>query len=90
MGTYAMLKDYKRLNLASLAKELPINYQTLQYFLAESKWNYESLNATRIKVLRTQRTTGFSKDGDSPLTIPAPSNRTLNIQRVSLTNTAPQ
>jgi hypothetical protein len=36
MLPYAMLKDYKRLNLSSLAKELPINYQALQYFLVEA------------------------------------------------------
>jgi SRSO17 transposase len=63
MLPYAMLKDYKRLNLSSLAKELPIDYQALQYFLADSRWNYESLNATRINLLRKQRTTGFSKNG---------------------------
>ena len=63
MLPYAMLKDYKRLNLSSLAKELPINYQALQYFVTESKWDYESLNAARINVLRKQRTTGFTKDG---------------------------
>lgn len=63
MLPYAMLKDYKRLNLSSLSKELPIDYQALQYFLADSRWNYESLNATRIKILRAQKTTGFSKNG---------------------------
>src|SRR3989338_4993014 len=63
MLPYAMLKDYKRLNLSSLARELPINYQALQYFLADSRWNYESLNTARINLLRKQRTTGFSKDG---------------------------
>ncbi|MDP3787666.1 MAG: transposase, partial [Candidatus Omnitrophota bacterium] len=63
MLPYAMLKDYKRLNLSSLAKELPSNYQALQYFLAEAHWNYESLNAIRINLLPKQRTSGFSKDG---------------------------
>ena len=63
MLPYAMLKDYKRLNLSSLAKELPIDYQALQYFLAEAHWNYESLNAIRINLLRKQKTTGFSKNG---------------------------
>jgi hypothetical protein len=63
MLPYAMLKDYKRLNLSILAKELPINYQSLQYFLADAQWNYESLNATRIKILRAQKTTGFPKNG---------------------------
>ncbi len=63
MLPYAMLKDYKRLNLSCLAKELPINYQTLQYFVSESHWDYASLNAARINLLRKQRTTGFSKNG---------------------------
>ena len=63
MFPYAMLKDYKRLNLSSLSKELPIDYQALQYFLTESKWSYESLNTARINLLRKQRTTGFSKNG---------------------------
>lgn len=63
MLPYAMLKDYKRLNLSSLAKELPIGYQALQYFVSEARWDYDALNATRIKILRAQRTTGFSKDG---------------------------
>jgi len=63
MLPYAMLKDYKRLNLSSLAKELPIDYQALQYFLSDSRWDYESLNATRLNVLRKQRTTAFSKNG---------------------------
>jgi hypothetical protein len=63
MLPYAMLKDYKRLNLSSLAKELPIDYQALQYFISDSHWNYESLNEKRINLLRAQRTTGFSKNG---------------------------
>ena len=63
MLPYAMLKDYKRLNLSSLAKELPIDYQALQYFLSDSRWDYESLNTKRINLLRKQRTTGFTKDG---------------------------
>jgi SRSO17 transposase len=63
MLPYAMLKDYKRLNLSSLSKKLPINYQALQYFLAEAKWDYTSLNVARINLLRKQRTTGFSKNG---------------------------
>jgi len=63
MLPYAMLKDYKRLNLSSLSKELAINYQALQYFVADSHWDYETLNAARINLLRRQRTTGFSKDG---------------------------
>lgn len=63
MFTCAMLKDYKRVNLSSLSKELPINYQTLQYFLSDARWDYDSLNTARINLLRKQKTTGFSKNG---------------------------
>lgn len=61
--TYAMLKDYKRLNLSTLAKELPINYQSFQYFFSDAKWNYQALNNKRINTLKKQRTTGFTKGG---------------------------
>lgn len=61
---YAMLDEYKRVNLSSLAKKLPfLDYQALQYFFSDSPWNYEDLNNKRINTLRRQRTTGFTKDG---------------------------
>lgn len=63
MFAYAMLKDYKRLNLSCLSQELPIDYQALQYFFSDAQWNYEALNNKRINALRKQRTTGFTKEG---------------------------
>ena len=63
MSVYGMLKDYKRLNLSSLSKELPLNYQQFQYFFSDSKWNYEDLNNIRINILKRAKATGFSKDG---------------------------
>lgn len=60
---YALINEYKRVNLSSLAKTLDVNYERLQYFLSESKWNYETLNTQRIELLKNQRTTGFSKEG---------------------------
>jgi len=63
MFVYAMLKDYKRLNISSLSKELPADYQALQYFFSDAQWSYEKLNIKRINILRNQRTTGFSKEG---------------------------
>jgi hypothetical protein len=63
MSVYAMLRDYKRLNLSSLSKELPLNYQQFQYFFSESKWNYEDLNNIRINILKRAKTTGFAKEG---------------------------
>ena len=58
-----MLKDYKRLNLSALSKELPIDYQAFQYFFSDAQWNYGDLNTKRINTLRRQRTTGFTKEG---------------------------
>ena len=63
MFVYAMVKDYKRLNLSSLTKELPLDYQTLQYFFSDSKWSYDLLNSKRLNLLKRQRTTSFSKHG---------------------------
>lgn len=60
---YALINEYKRVNLSSLAKALDTDYEKLQYFLSDSKWNYEALNAQRIELLKSQRTTGFSKEG---------------------------
>ena len=60
---YALINEYKRVNISSLAKTLDADYERLQYFLSESKWNYETLNTQRIELLKSQRTTGFSKDG---------------------------
>lgn len=63
MFVYACLKDFKRLNISSLSKELPVNYQALQYFFSDAKWDYQALNTKRINTLRKQRTTGFTKEG---------------------------
>ena len=60
---YALIKEYKRVNLSSIAKSLDLDYEKLQYFFSDSTWNYEELNHKRIQVLRNQRTTGFSKNG---------------------------
>ena len=54
---YAMLHDYKRLSLASLAHHANINYQKLQYFFSESDWDIDQLNAIRLKILNNQTTT---------------------------------
>lgn len=63
MFVYAMLRDYKRLNLSALSQELPVDYQALQYFFSDAQWDYEQLNNKRINTLRRQRTTGFTKEG---------------------------
>jgi SRSO17 transposase len=60
---YALVNEYKRVSISSLAKTLDVDYEGLQYFLSEAKWNYEAINTQRIELLKNQRTTGFSKDG---------------------------
>ncbi len=60
---YGMLADYKRLNLSSLCKNLPVSHQKLQYFFSDAKWNYEDLNNLRINTLKKAKTTGFCKYG---------------------------
>jgi len=63
MFIYAMLKDYKRVNISSLSKELPIDYQSLQYFFSDAKWDYNALNNRRINMLKKQRTASFTQGG---------------------------
>lgn len=63
MFVYSMLHDYKRLNLSSLSKNLPLDYQQFQYFFSDSKWNYEDLNNLRINLLKKSKTTGISLEG---------------------------
>ena len=60
---YGLVNEYKRVNISSLAQALQLDYEKLQYFLSDSKWDYETLNAKRINLLKNQRTTGFAKDG---------------------------
>ena len=54
---YAMFFDYKRLNLASMAKRSELDYQKLQYFFSESDWDINQLNNIRLKILQNQHTT---------------------------------
>lgn len=60
---YALIREYKRVNISSLANSLQVDYEKLQYFLSDSKWNYEALNSKRIELLKNQRTTGFGQEG---------------------------
>lgn len=60
---YALFKDYKRNSLYALAEKTPINYQACQYFLSESKWEIDQLNAIRLKIIENQRTTSSTSSG---------------------------
>lgn len=60
---YALMNEYKRANLSSIATTLDVDYEQLQYFFSDSQWDYQALNEKRINLLKSQRTTGFSKNG---------------------------
>lgn len=60
---YALMNEYRRLNLSSLAKTLTLDYDQLPYFFSDSAWDYQKLNERRIQLLKEQRTTGFSGNG---------------------------
>lgn len=60
---YGFINEYRRINLSSLAKSLGLDYEQLQYFISDAKWDYEALNKKRLELLKSQRTTGFSKGG---------------------------
>lgn len=54
----------KRTNIQSISLFTPnSNYQNLQYFLSEAKWNHEELNDIRTQLLQRNRTTKTSKSG---------------------------
>lgn len=53
----AMFFDYKRLNLAAVAKRSSCDYQRLQYFFSESAWDIDALNSLRLKIIQNQNTT---------------------------------
>ena len=38
---YALFKDYKRNSLEAMAKSSNIDYQKLQYFMSDSKWDMQ-------------------------------------------------
>lgn len=60
---YLLLKDVKRNNMEVMAKIASCNYQNLQYFFSESKWDHNKINEDRIRCIESQRTTGSTADG---------------------------
>lgn len=54
---YALFCDYKRLSLSAIADNTALNYQKLQYFFSESRWNIRELNDIRLKLIQNQKTT---------------------------------
>jgi len=44
-------------------KLLTPDYQKLQYFFSDSKWDISSLKQKRLEIIQKQRTTASTKDG---------------------------
>lgn len=60
---YALFKDYKRNSIDTMAKSANINYQKLQYFMSDSKWDMQAIKQKRLEIIQKQRTTASTKDG---------------------------
>jgi hypothetical protein len=60
---YALFKDYKRNSLEAMAKSTNTNYQKLQYFMSDSKWDLPAIKQKRLEIIQKQRTTASTKDG---------------------------
>ncbi len=60
---YAMFKEYKRNSLQAMAQAVHTDYQKLQYFFSESKWDLQAIKQKRMDIIQKQRTTAITKDG---------------------------
>jgi hypothetical protein len=70
---YALFKDYKRNSLETMAKSSNINYQKLQCFMSDSKWDmqvmpeadslWRTIKQKRLEITQKQRSTTSTKDG---------------------------
>jgi len=59
-----LLLHHKRVSIDSIAKLcLEINYQNLQYFVSESKFDLDKLNTRRVELLRKTRPTKSTSKG---------------------------
>jgi len=54
----------KRTNIQSITENLiHANYENMQYFISEAKWDQEQLNNRRIQILQSNHTTKSSRKG---------------------------
>lgn len=60
---YAMFSSYNRMSLSAIANNTAVNYQKLQYFFSEARWNIQELNNIQLRLLQCQKTTGANKKG---------------------------
>jgi len=64
---YALFKDCKKNSIEAMAKSTHTDYQKLQYFFSDSKWDIQALKHKRLEIIQMQRTTASKKTGFSPL-----------------------
>ena len=60
---YALFKDYKRNSIDAMAKATHTDYQKLQYFFSDAKWDIQTLKHKRLEIIQKQRTTASTKEG---------------------------
>lgn len=60
---YSLFNEYKRNCLSSMACGVNIDYQSLQYFVSESRWGLDEINNKRLTIIENQRTTKSTDDG---------------------------
>lgn len=59
-----LLQQHRRVSVESIASVCPnINYQNLQYFLSESKYDTEQINNCRLKILQQHKPTKATISG---------------------------
>ncbi len=64
MLIYSLFKDYKRNSLSAMANMANCDYQKVQYFLSEAKWNKDNVNNMRLSIIQNQRTTASCLSGN--------------------------
>lgn len=60
---YALFKDYKRNSIWAMARVANTDYQRMQYFFSDSKWNLQSLKNKRLDIIENQSTTASTNAG---------------------------
>ena len=60
----SLFLELKRTNIQTIAsRNFSTNYENLQYFISEAKWDEEKLNNHRMQILQSNRTTKTCKKG---------------------------
>jgi hypothetical protein len=60
-----MLLEHRRLSIQSIAAKLPLSdYNRIQYFISECKWNTNDVNIKRLEYLQSKRSLAATSEGD--------------------------